>query len=282
MNLLKPKKIIQKIKYKKTELLGVPIKPATQRKETCWFYSIVNLIKHSPILRNNIAYSIAAHKNLNTAMNNAKNRPNVKNRCSEQELYYRTLKLVSGNVINNKNLVNFMNAVSKKVVHTAYIAPPRRPQKKSENQNSENQKKSEKKIVPRTTFENVKKQLLYSGATPTEQLRVFKRLLEKLKLPSDVISTTPKEGYKLAGSFLGFGIISENIWHAIIGTYNRFGRRIILNSSFPKHIYRINWTMPYKNYSEQFKSKWKTVPWSNYGNVNIVDAPIYIYVKKLY
>jgi hypothetical protein len=260
----------QKLGFVKTELLGIRVKPAKQLEGTCWFYSIVNLIKHSPILRNNIAYSVQMHKNLQNSMNTAKNRPNVTNRCSEQELYYRTLKLVAGNKINANNLANFMNTMSRKVLHSAYVAPPRRGSN----------------AVPRTTFRNVKRQLLNVGASPSNQLRVFKILLRKLKLPDDVISTTPKDGYKLVGSFLGFNMKFRNKnqidGHAIIGTYSRLGSRIILNSAYPEKIYRINWNAPYNTFSANFRSKWNTIPWSEGANIVSVDTPIDIYVKKLY
>ena len=260
----------QKLGFMKTELLGIRVKPATQLGGTCWFYSIVNLIKHSPILRNNIAYSVQMHKNLQNSMNTAKNRPNVTNRCSEQELYYRTLKLVAGNKINANNLANFMNTMSRKVLHNAYVAPPRRGSN----------------AVPRTTFRTVKRQLLNVGASPSNQLKVFKILLRKLKLPDDVISTTPKDGYKLVGSFLGFDWKFRNKnqieGHAVLGTYSRLGSRIILNSAYPEKVYRINWNAPYNTFSTNFRSKWHTIPWSEGANLVSVDTPIDIYVKKLY
>lgn len=259
----------QKFGFMKTELLGVRVKPTKQLRDTCWFYSIVNLIKHSPILRNNIAYSVQMHKNLQNSMNTAKNKPNATNRCSEQELYYRTLKLVAGNKINVNNLANFIDQMSSKVLHEAYIAPPRRGPG----------------AVPRTAFSNVKKQVLNIGAYPSEQLKVFKRLLQKLKLPEDVISTTPKTGYTRAGSLISFEMIIRNTGnlagHAVSGITTRFGQRKILNSANGS-VYNINWNKSYNSLNKNFKAKWSRTLWNSNSNFSRVTSAIDIYVKKLY
>lgn len=265
LNFLKPRRIIQKVKFKKTELLGVRLKPATQIESTCWFYSIVNLIKHSPILRNNIAYSVAMHQELRNAA--ARNRPNSKNSCSKQELYYRTLKLVAGNKVNNAGLANFMSKMSGRVLHNVY-------------------KTNMSRARPTNAKSEIRSKILNRGAYTHEQFKVLKELLIRLKLPSDVISKTPKPGYTHAGALLEFNMnfrngSSTHSAHAVIGTFNRFGRAKVLNSAHPA-IYNINWTKPIHEINAQFRNKWPKIPWSNNANYRGFYSKTDVYVKKLY
>lgn len=267
LNFLRPKRIIQKVKFKKTELLGVRLKPAKQLESTCWFYSIVNLIKHSPILRNNIAYSVAMHQELRNAAQNARNRPDSKNSCSKQELYYRTLKMIAGNKVNNAGLANFISKMSGRVLHNVY-------------------KTNMSKERPTNVKSEIRSKLLNRGAYTHEQFKVLKELLNRLKLPSDVISKTPKPGYTHAGALLEFNmyfrtINSPHSAHAVIGTYSRMGVPKVLNSAHPA-IYNINWTKSMNEVNAQFRNKWSTIPWSNNANFRGLYRKTDIYVKKLY
>lgn len=266
------RKLANKVRFRKSVIQSMynkyNLKPLEQIEGTCWFYSILNIIKHSTILKNNIAYSIMTHKHL---MEDAKKTTNnASNRCSVTELYHKTLQLALSGNINENGLKNFISKLSRSS-HFREI--------------SETSK-------------------LTMGGYPNETIKTFRNLLRRLKLPQSTISTSPANGYTLAGSLITFNMVNKvekgESAHVIAGVINSNGRRKILNSAYPNKIYNINWnknlnmnskfTVNNKTYksksslevNKNMRNKWSMIPWSNTNNFNSVYNITKIYVKKLY
>lgn len=277
--MLKPRRIINKARFKvsllKNRLFGYKIKPLEQIKSTCWFYSILHLIKHSPILKNNIAYSIMTHKHL---MEDArKNTRNTSNRCSVLELYHKTLQTALSGNLKESELKNFIKKMARPIFLKEF---PNRRMARLAKLNNNNNNENEKNIlnVGSGTFNNI--------------LKVFRNLLVRLGLPQSTISTVPKPGYTLAGALISFEMTGRrrsigNTAHAVAGILNSYGGRKIINSNSGR-IYNINWNVSRNEFKKVLENKWSNINWSNSYNLNKNNSNYQktnlkkIYVKKLY
>jgi hypothetical protein len=223
------------------------IRPVQQIGRTCWFYSIIHIIKHSPILKNNIEYSILKKRKLLMDMKKAKGMTFKKNVCSKSALYYKTLKLIWSSGKNYMTLLNFISKVSRSSVFVEYHERINRG-------------------APENTF-----------------IKTFRNLLMRLGLPYNTISPVKKKGYTLVGSIATFDIRSRNglhNTHAIAGVFDKYSKPLFINSAWPS-TYNINWTK--NNWENQLYGKWNTTPWMSVNKQNYMGQGdiIKIYARDI-
>lgn len=95
-------------KFKTLTSKRPPKRTPVQIGDTCWFYTIINLINHSPLLRKHIAYAIFSQK-----------QHTPRTGCLRQ-LYFKIFEKVSKGKIDTDGLVKFMFRMSRSSVRATY------------------------------------------------------------------------------------------------------------------------------------------------------------------
>ncbi len=250
-----------------SRILG--LRPAKQIRQTCWLYSISNLIKHSKILKGNIAYTIHSINKLKTQMNNfvvksKKNDPNFKNNkinirtnfhaCRMRNIYLKTLKNMSKEQINNRKLANFARKVQP-------IEEYRRLK------------------IPRNNKKNNRKNILLRGGFA---IPAFEKTLKLFGIiPASCIEYVPTPGYKLEGALINLKYTLNNntsIIHVVTGVFDRLGRPFVIDSATGKS-FNVDWRR--SSFNKNFRTIYMGSKLTNNKNVNVLHVSK-IYVKKLY
>lgn len=227
------------------------LRPARQHRQTCWLYSVTNLIRHSKILKGNIAYAVHSTNKLKKQMNNlVKSEPNYfKNTntnirmnfhgCRMRNIHLRTLKNIAKERINNRKLANFAIRVHNKNNSNIHI--------------------------------------LNRGGN---ELVAFEKVLKLFGIiPESCIEYSATPGYKLEGALINVYPTNKNkLGHALTGTFDRFGRPYVIDSDYGKAI-RVDWRKQtfFNNYFKIYHGS----KMFNSG-MNIPGRVTKIYVKKLY
>lgn len=95
-------------KFKSLTTKRPPIRTPVQIGGTCWFYTIINLINHSPVLRKQIAYSIFSQKQ------------HVPRSGCLRQMYYKIFEKISKGTIDTNGLIKFMYRMSRSSIPTTY------------------------------------------------------------------------------------------------------------------------------------------------------------------
>lgn len=216
------------------------IRPARQIKSTCWLYAAVNLITHSRILKKNIKHAILL-------------RPKFQNN------------------INTARKMNF------KIHENACITKKMAYYKILKDISRESITENSLKNFAMNLVNNKSNNILIKGGHSENALE---EILFRFGLPEDTISYRRRPGYRLEGSLISVNLPNRNKGHAITGTFDRFGRPVIMDSASGLFV-KLDWTKPdfYKKFYKIYSGANMFPHRINKNNVNNI---IMVYVKKLY
>ncbi len=167
---------------------------------TCWFYTLINFIRHSKLLRNHIMIAGSS-------------------------------RLLNSIQTMNNNLIHDI-AKSTKFNYTC----PRLTHMTLRSNIKQNNYKSKLRSYEHVNVPTIKT----IGANIGQLVTIFKKIIRRLRLPSDTISFDAKDGYKLEGAFIALWP-APAMGHVMSGAFKPTGESMVLNSALNQPL-SFNWT----------------------------------------